>query len=79
MQTTRCDSKGRIYLKEAIRSKYGEQFVVVEEPSEIVLRPLPEDPVKDLEELGKDLRGHSIKEVKRRIRERAIKEALSAL
>ena len=77
MQTTKCDSKGRVYLKEGLRSKYGEQFVVVEAPGEIVLLPVPEDPLAELEKMGKKLRGKSLKQIKRMIREEALKEALS--
>ena len=79
MQKAQCDAKGRIYLREKTRKKYGKKFVVVEAPGELILLPIPDDPVKDLEELGKPLRGLSIKEIKRRIRERAMKEVLDGL
>ena len=55
MEKTKCDSKGRIYLREAVRSKYGRQFFVLEEPGQIVLRPVPEDPVGDLDNMRKAL------------------------
>ena len=75
MQITRCDKKGRLYLKESVRSRYGSEFVVVETPREVVLIPVPEDPVKDLEELGKPLAKYSLKALRKRILERAREEA----
>lgn len=79
MITTQCDQKGRIQLKQAVREKYGEKFVIVEAPDKILLLPVPRDPVRDLEELGRPLRGISMKALKKRIRARAEEEALRAL
>ena len=56
MQETQCDAKGRIYLREKTRARYGKRFVVVEAPDEIILLPIPDDPVADLAEFGKPLR-----------------------
>jgi hypothetical protein len=74
MLKTVCDKKGRIRLSQAVRAKYGEKFYVVEAPGELVLLPVPRDPVKDLEELGKPLRGMSLADIKRAIQEQADKE-----
>ena len=79
MQTAQCDAKGRIYLREKTREKYGERFVVVEAPDEIILLPIPKDPVADLAELGKPLRHLSLRQIKAKIRERAKKEVLDDL
>ncbi len=77
MLIAKCDKKGRIYLKESVRSRYGEKFVIVEGPDGLMLRPVPEDPVKDLEELGRSLRKESLQTIKKRIRQRARKEVIS--
>ncbi len=77
MHLTHCDERGRIYLKEAVRTRYGEEFIVVEAPSEIVLLPVPDDPVEDLARLGEKLKGISIQDMKAAIRRRAQKEVAS--
>jgi len=74
MLKTICDKKGRIRLSQAIRSKYGEEFIVVEMPGELVLLPVPDDPVNDLQEIGRSLRGLSVEDLKRRIDEEAQRE-----
>jgi hypothetical protein len=69
-----CDRKGRLYLQESVRAKYGKTFIVVEAPGELVLLPVPDDPVKDLREWGKPLQGMSMEEIKQAIQEQAEKE-----
>ncbi len=76
MQISKCDEKGRIYLKQEVRSRYGDRFVVLEVRGELILLPVPKDPVKDLEELGKALKGKSMEELKASIAERARKEVI---
>jgi len=74
MKETTCDRKGRVYLRESVRAKYGDKFVLLEAPGELVLLPVPKDPVKDLEELGKPLRHLSLREIRRIIDRRARQE-----
>ena len=74
MRISKCDSKGRLYLKEALRSRYGDKFIVVETGDAVTLRPVPDDPVADLQLLGKALKSNSIKTIKKRILTRARKE-----
>jgi len=76
MVTVQLDKQGRLYLGDKVRSKYGETFVVVEAPDEVVLLPVPEDPVASLEEMGKALEGKSIAEIKKTIRRKAAEEVL---
>ncbi len=45
--------------------------MIVEAPDGVLLLPVPEDPVRDLEELGEPIRGMSLEAVKQRIRRRA--------
>ena len=73
--TARCDSKGRIYLRERIRERYGETFFIVESPEGLLLKPKPKDPVQDLREMGKSLRGKSFRELKRMVAEQALEDA----
>ena len=75
MLKSKCDSKGRLYLRESVRDRYGEQFVVVQAPDRLILLPVPSDAVSDLRQLGKPLRGLSLKQIKRQIANQAEKEA----
>ncbi len=76
LDTLICDDRGRIVLGKKIREKYGEKFVVIQGLDEVVLRPIPQDPIKDLQELGGKIpRNLSIKELKQQARESAIKQA----
>ena len=72
--TTKCDQKGRLYLCEAIRDRYGEEFVLIELPDGLLLRRVPEDPVADLEKLGSELEEETVEELKRAIEEQAEEE-----
>lgn len=74
MQIARCDKKGRIYLKESLRTRYGDRFVLIEGPDELVLLPVPDDPVEDLRELGGKLPKISLQELRAKILERARRE-----
>jgi len=79
MLKVQCDKNGRIYLKRRLRARYGEKFIVLETARDIVLLPVPRDPVRALQEIGKPLRGYSIAQIKAMIREQAEKEALGNL
>ena len=74
MQMAQCDKKGRLQLRQAVRSRYGEKFLVLEGDRELVLRPIPRDPLQDLREWGKPLQHLSIEDIKRHIDEQADKE-----
>jgi hypothetical protein len=75
MRTSKCDRKGRLLLRPALRRRFGDEFFVVEAPRKINLLPVPRDPVKDLRELGRALKGYSIAELKETIRQQAMEEA----
>jgi len=66
-------------LNKAVRTRYGEKFYILETPDELILLPIPEDPVAELARLGKKLQGYSVEEIKAAIQERAEEEALSGL
>ena len=73
-QILRLDRKRRIALPKDIPETYGERFVMVRLRDEILLKPLPRDPLKALMAEGKKLKGLTAqrfeKEIERRIQER---------
>ena len=75
MIKTKCDTRGRLYLRETLRSEYGERFVVIEAGPGILLLPVPDDPVEDLAHLGRALRGVTLAQIKERAARRASREA----
>lgn len=72
---TTCDQRGRLYLQDAIRAVYGTRFVLVESPDELVLIPVPADPLQDLAELGQSLADFSFNDLKRELRDATLEEA----
>lgn len=77
MQVAKCDMKGRLYLRESLRQKYGERFIAVPAPREILLIPVPEEPLQDLREATKKLRGVSAKKMKAIIEETARQQVVA--
>ncbi len=77
MQTVECDAKGRLYLKQSLREKYGRRFVTVPARGEILLIPVPKDAVTDLREATSMLRGKSMRELKMAI-EKTIRDQVRA-
>mgnify|MGYP001585050807 CR=1 FL=1 len=67
MPVLTCDEKGRLYLHEELRERYGKRFLAVPTPKEILLVPIPRDAVADLREATKKLRGKSLEELKQGI------------
>ena len=76
MQTLKCDSKGRLLLRESLRTRYGDRFIAVPAPGEILLIPVPEDPVTDLREAAKRARGLSTRKLKSVIEETASRQVV---
>ena len=74
MQMTQCDKRGRLQLSQAVRSRYGEKFLVLEGDRDLILRPIPRDPLQDLREIGRLLKGKSVKELKEAIEQQAMEE-----
>lgn len=74
---SKLDGRGRLLLEKDVRQKYGDEFVVIQMPGEIVLIPIPKDPLKALREEGKKLpKDMSIADLKKEMHEFALKEAL---
>ncbi|MBP7937680.1 MAG: hypothetical protein KA354_23820 [Phycisphaerae bacterium] len=55
------------------------EFLALEGHRELILRPIPRDPLQDLREIGRNLEGYSIEELKRMIDEQADKEVSETL
>ncbi len=70
----KVDDRGRIYLPKPVREKIGKEVFVVEVKDGILLIPKPEDPVKELENIGKLLPDKSIKEFRDEIEKAAEEE-----
>jgi hypothetical protein len=79
MHMTQCDKKGRLQISQAVRSRYGDKFLILEGDREVILRPIPRDPLQDLREWGRPLQHLSIEELKRHIDEQADKEVEETL
>ena len=71
----KCDSAGRLHLAEALRRRYGVQFLVIEALSELILVPVPEDGPKALREATRALRGRRLSTLKAAIEKQADEEA----
>jgi len=67
----RVDSKGRLYIPKELRKNLPQEVYLVRIEDGILIIPKPEDPLKELEELGKKLPNLTLEELKREI----IKEA----
>lgn len=71
---TQCDDRGRVYLGKKIREKYGEKFIILEDKDKLILVPVSNEPIKDLEALGKQLPRKSLKALRKDILKEAKKE-----
>lgn len=49
-----CDVRGRVVLPKDIRESYGDRFVLVKAPREIVLLPASKQALEDLKRMGKE-------------------------
>lgn len=63
------DEKRRVVFPKEVEEEYGTKFVIVRLPGEILLKPLPEDPIKALQEEGRKLKGVTIKKFKKEVEE----------
>ena len=77
MYILKLDDRGRLLLAKEIRERYGDEFAVVEAPHELVLLPIPKDPLKALRAEGKKLpKGMSVHKLRKKARQLALKEIL---
>lgn len=77
LETSTCDHRGRIVLPREVRDEFGTRYVVIKALDEVVLIPVPKDPIQTLRELGKKagIDRFSIMQLKAIIREEALKQA----
>lgn len=73
-QMYQLDSKRRMTFPKDITEKYGNTFVIVRLRDEVLLKPMPKNPVKTLQEEGKKFKGMDAvqlrKEFERKLLER---------
>ncbi len=67
----KCDAKGRVYIPKKMQERLSKEVFAVETPDGILLIPIPEDPVAELERLGKKLPPLTLKGLKEEIMKQA--------
>ena len=65
---------GRIYLPKETRDRMGTEFELIDRGDKIILLPIPEDPLEELQEEWSDV-DKSVEELKKDALETAMKEA----
>ena len=74
MPVLKLDEKRRIVLPKDYTDELGDEYVAIKIKGEIILKPLPKDPVKALEKEGKKLKGLSVKQVRKLIEEQTLED-----
>lgn len=70
-----ADTRGRVTLGRDVAQKYGRRFAVVQVPREIILIPIPKDPMASLAVQGKRIpSGMSLGRARQLATDRAIRE-----
>ena len=64
MTGAKADEKRRILLPKYIVEKYGDEYAIIDAGRDIILKPLPKDPVAALMEEGKKLKGVGWKQIR---------------
>ena len=72
---TQYDAKGRVYIPKVYQKKMTKDVFIIETKEGLLLIPIPEDPVQELEKLGEKLPSLTIKELKNAILEQATNES----
>ena len=80
MTYVHADEKARICLTTENIQRYGKNYVMIMARDKIILIPVPDDPLKSLQEEGKKIpKNLSIAEIRKMAREEAEKEALKSI
>lgn len=76
MRATFADERGRITLGSKVVDKFGRKFAIVTTARDVVLVPIAEDPLAELQRLGKEagIDRYTLKELRQMAREEAEKE-----
>ena len=72
--TAKVDAKGRLYIPKELRDEIGKEVFLIRTPNGILIVPKPEDPISELEKLGKKLPDKPIEELKQDILKEAERE-----
>lgn len=76
MVRVKPDERRRITLSKEVM-EMADEFELIRVREEVVLIPIPRDPIKALQEEGKKIPAHlSIKDLKRMARKRALEDAI---
>ena len=70
----KVDDRGRVYLPKQVRGKVGREVFVIAVKDGILLIPKPNDPFRELEELGKKLPDRTVRELRKEIEDLAMEE-----
>lgn len=81
MKAANVDERGRITLGLKMVDKHGDKFAVISHGKEIVLVPIPKDPLAELRRLGKEagIDRYTIKELREMALQDAEKEAMKSV
>lgn len=67
----KMDKGGRIHIPISLKDDLGPRFIITRLGDKLILTSIPEDPVKDLEEVGKSIPDKTLKELRKEILEEA--------
>jgi bifunctional DNA-binding transcriptional regulator/antitoxin component of YhaV-PrlF toxin-antitoxin module len=71
----KVDARGRLYIPRSLRSKISKEVYLVEVKDGILVIPKPEDPIKELEEIGRAIPPDKpVDEIKKDILKQAMEE-----
>ena len=78
MKTVYADERGRITLGSKIVDKHGDKFAVISHGKDVILVPIPKDPLAELRRLGKEagVDKYTLNELRKMAYEEAEKEAM---
>lgn len=62
---SKVDEKRRIVLPKKMIDKLGEEFVIIQVDGDIILKPMPKDPIAALQEEGKKFKGVGWRQIRR--------------
>jgi bifunctional DNA-binding transcriptional regulator/antitoxin component of YhaV-PrlF toxin-antitoxin module len=73
MPIAKADEKRRIVLPKEYVEEYGRDYIIIKVGKELIIKPLPKDPLATLIEEGKKLKGISWQQFEKKI-EKKFKE-----
>jgi DNA-binding transcriptional regulator/RsmH inhibitor MraZ len=67
----KMDKVGRIHIPTSLKYDLGPRFIITRLGDKLILTSMPEDPIKDLEEMGKSIPDKTLKDLRKEILEEA--------